>query len=256
MIYRAVCFAIIVVLLKSFFSLSRLNAQVVNIESRRVDAKRQGWQGYGEVWFSYLKNQNRVISLGTRFSLVYLKQRNKYLLISDASFNQTNQTNLESSGFQHIRHNYVLNPRWSLENFGQVFFSRQMRLYPRYTFGSGARYKVYKGDSMQVYLGGSFMFEHESLQNPRQQYSTDRMSFYLSWVLSQHKFIKFDWMFLYQPRLVEFSDYRVQTELRTDIGINKRFKLRLSASILYDTNPPIGVPQTFISSRTAILVDF
>lgn len=256
MIYRAVGVAFFIFLSSCLISLNNLSAQVVNIESRRVDAKREGLQGYGEVWFSYLKNQNRAVSLGTRFSLVYLKQRNKYLCISDASFNQTNNTNLESSGFQHIRHNYVLNPRWSMENFGQVFFSRQMRLYPRYTFGSGARYKVYKGDSMQVYLGGSFMFEHESLQNPREQYSTDRMSFYLSWVLSKHKFIKFDWMFLYQPRMAEFSDHRIQTELRTDIDINKRFKLRFSASILYDTNPPAGVPQTFINSRTAVLVDF
>jgi hypothetical protein len=28
-----------------------LFAQVVNIESRRVDAKKPGWQGYGELWF-------------------------------------------------------------------------------------------------------------------------------------------------------------------------------------------------------------
>lgn len=242
--------------LACFFLLQSLSAQVVNIESRRIDAKKPGWQGYGEVWYAYLKNQNRAISVGTRFSLVYLTPRNKYLFISDGSFNQTNSTNLESSGFQHVRHNYVINPRWTWENFAQVFFSRQMRLYPRYTLGSGARYKAFKGDSMQVYLGGSWMFEHESLQNPREQYSSDRMSFYLSWVLSKHKFIKFDWMFLYQPRLVEFADYRIQTELRTDIDVYKRFKLRLSASILYDKNPPQGVPQTFINSRTSVLVDF
>ncbi|MCB0820976.1 MAG: DUF481 domain-containing protein, partial [Bacteroidetes bacterium] len=164
-------------------------AQVVNIESRRVDAKKPGWQGYGELWFSYLQNQNRAISIGTRVSLVYLKERHKYLLISDAAFNQTNNTNLESSGFQHVRYNYVLGPRWVWEGFGQVYFSRQMRLYPRYTFGSGPRFKVYKGDSMQVYLGGSLMFEHEALQNPRESYSSERLSFYLSWVLSKHKFI-------------------------------------------------------------------
>jgi putative salt-induced outer membrane protein YdiY len=231
-------------------------AQVVNIESRRIDARKPGWQGYGEVWFSYLKNQNTATTLGTRLSLVYLKERHRFLLISDASFNQSNATNIESAGFQHVRYNYVLGPRWVWEGFGQVYFSRQMRLYPRYTFGSGPRYKVYKGDSMQVYLGASLMFEHEALQNPRQQYSSDRLSAYFSWVLSKHAYLKFDWMFLYQPRLAEFSDYRIQTELRCDVDLYKRIRLRLSGSILYDTHPPEGVPQTFIHSRTSVLVDF
>lgn len=243
-------------LLFALLSYCDIKAQVVNIESRRVDATEKGLQGYGELWFSYLKNQNTAIRVGTRVSLVYLKERHRYLFITDASFNQTNNTNLESSGFQHVRYNYILNPRWAMEGFGQLFFSRQMRLYPRYTFGAGPRYKAFKGDSMQVYLGASLMFEHESLQNPREQYSTDRLSFYLSWVLSKHKFIKFDWMFLYQPRLSDFSDRRIQTEARVDIDVLKRFRLRFAASILYDTNPPSGIPRTFINSRTAFMVDF
>jgi hypothetical protein len=251
-VQRKIFLPFIILVLSGQFAI----AQVVNIESRRVDAKKPGWQGYGELWFSYLKNQNRALTVGTRVSLVYLRERHKYLLISDAAFNQTNNTNLESAGFQHLRYNYVLGPRWVWEGFAQVYFSRQMRLYPRYTFGSGPRYKVYKGDSMQVYLGGSLMFEHEALQNPLEAYSSDRLSFYLSWVLSKHKYIRFDWMLLYQPRLANFSDRRVQTELRADIDVIKRFKLRLAASILFDSDQASGVPSTFINSRTSFLVDF
>jgi hypothetical protein len=75
-------FRLVGILVFSCFCLFQsLTAQVVNIEIRRIDAKKQGWQGYGEVCYSYLRNQNRAISLGTRFSLVYLTPRNKYLLI-------------------------------------------------------------------------------------------------------------------------------------------------------------------------------
>lgn len=249
-------------LIHSFFVLVLLlgnlvsHAQVVNIESRRLDAKKPGWQGYGEFSFSYLKNQNRAITLGTRLSLVYLKERHRLLLISDASFNQTNNTNLESAGFEHVRHNYILGPRWTWESYAQVYFSRQMRLYPRYTFGSGPRLRVFNHDSLKVFLGASLMFEHESLQNPREVYSSDRSSFYVSWVYSWANHIRFDWMLLYQPRPSHWSDKRIQSELRLDVDLNKRFRIRLSGSLLYDTNPAAGVPKVFLNSRTGLLVDF
>jgi hypothetical protein len=100
------------------------------------------------------------------------------------------------------------------------------------------------------------MFEHENLQNPGASYSSERLTFYFSWVWINKTDFTVDWMFLYQPRLFDFSDNRIQTELRTEAKINKQFRMRFQLSLLYDADPPATVPRVFVNSRTGLMFNF
>jgi len=230
-------------------------SQVVNIESRRVDNNEAGFHGQGEIWFNYIKNLNTILIFGLRSSVQYVKDEHRFLIVTDASFAESNSNNIESTGYEHLRYNYMVNERFAWEAFGQVFFSRQMRLYPRYTMGAGPRYQLLRNDSMRINIGGSLMFEHESLQNPDEQYSSERLTVYLSWVLLRYYNLSFDWMWMVQPRLRDFNDFRVQSELRMDIRINARSRVRLTGSLLRDTRQPVGVPERFLNTRIGIIVD-
>jgi hypothetical protein len=176
--------------------------------------------------------------------------------MTDASINQTNLGNIESVGWFHFRYNYLQTESFTWEAFAQTLFSRQMRLYPRYTFGGGPRFRVFQSDSLKLYLGASLMFEHENLQNPSGSYSSERSTFYFSWVWINKNDFTVDWMFLYQPRLLQFDDYRLQTELRAESKINKLLRMRFQLSLLYDSDPPASVPKVFVNSRTSLMVNF
>jgi len=63
-------------------------------------------------------------------------------------------------------------------------------------------------------------------------------------------------MFLYQPRLFNFSDNRLQTEIRSEARINRQFRMRIQLSLLYDSDPPANVPRLFMNSRTGLMINF
>jgi len=232
------------------------NAQVVNIENRRLDKTNNGWFGTGELALGLIRNQNSAVNFATRISMLYGKDKHRYLLMTDAAINQSNLGNIESTGWFHFRYNYLAKENFSWEGFAQTLFSQQMRLYPRYTIGAGARYKVFQTDSLKLYVGSSLMFEHENLQNPRSSYSSERLTFYFSWVWINKTDFTVDWMFLYQPRLFNFSDNRLQTEIRSEARINRQFRMRIQLSLLYDSDPPANVPRLFMNSRTGLMINF
>lgn len=96
--------------------------QVVNIESRRIDNNEAGFHGQGEVWFNYIRNQNTILIFGFRSAVQYVKNKHRYLIVTDASFAESNSNNIESVGYEHLRYNYMVNERFAWEAFCQFFF--------------------------------------------------------------------------------------------------------------------------------------
>jgi hypothetical protein len=65
-----------------------------------------------------------------------------------------------------------------------------------------------------------------------------------------------DMLIMYQPRLIQLSDRRIQTELRLDFSVSKLLQVRFAANIFNDNRPPLGVPQTFSNMRSGVLFNF
>lgn len=235
---------------------SALRAQVVNVESRRLSSDKPGWSGEGEFWMSYLRNQSRQFTTGARFIIQKYQEVHRYLYIADAQFIETNGQNIQSQGYFHFRYNRTYTSWLFGEHYGQLFFSRQMRIDPRITCGSGARFRILKNDSLKIFGGASVSFEHEFYPSSSGVYSSERLNFYTTLVVSRFHNISFDWMVLYQPRLFDWRDHRWQTELRLDVKISERFSLRMNASLLLDTRPAADVPTIFVNSRAGLLFRF
>jgi hypothetical protein len=231
-------------------------AQVVNIENRRMDDKRQGWTGQGEFSYAYVQNQNTISNLNARTNFMYTQLRHKVMLINDFSFIQSSETDFENRGYQHVRYNYQKTDKLTYEAYTQVQFNQQMRLYPRYIVGAGPRYKIHAEDSIKVFVGGSLFFEHEQLRNPSETNTNERLNFYLALNFFKIPGVTVDFLAMYQPRVIYPSDRRIQTELRLDFPISKILQFRLSASVFNDSRPPAGVPATFTQVRNGILFTF
>jgi putative salt-induced outer membrane protein YdiY len=233
-----------------------VQAQVVNIENRRMGDNRQGWTGQGEFSYAYIQNQSSISNLNARTNFMYARLVHKVMFINDFSFIQSSEGDFENRGYQHIRYNYQKTDRLTYEAYVQIQYNQQMRLYPRYIAGIGPRYKVHAEDSIRVFVGASIFAEHEQLKNPSETNTNERFNFYLALNFFKIPGVTVDFLAMYQPRLVHPSDRRIQTELRLDFPISKLLQFRLSASIFNDSRPPDGVPKTFTNMRNGILFTF
>lgn len=231
-------------------------AQVVNIESRRLHSSTLGWSGQGEFGYAYIQNQNAISNLNTRLNFLHHTAKHNWLLLADVSLIQSNRGDFENAGYQHIRYQYAVNAKLSYEAFTQIQFSKQMRLYPRWILGAGPRYAIVEKDSVQVYAGGSLFIEHEQLRDPELVNSSERLNMYLSVVFHQIPNVVIDLFLMYQPRLIQPSDRRLQSEIRFDFPISNHLQCRFAATVFNDTRPPSGVPQTFSSMRSSIIYSF
>jgi putative salt-induced outer membrane protein YdiY len=231
-------------------------AQVVNIENRRMEDKRQGWTAQGELSYTYIQNQNNFSNLNARTNVAYAKDLHKVMFINDFSFIQSSAGDFENRGYQHVRYNYQKTERLTYEAYAQVQFNQQMRLYPRYIAGVGPRYKLVGEDSIKVFIGGSLFAEHEELRNPTEVNSNERLNFYLSVTFFKIPGVAIDFLAMYQPRLIHPSDRRIQTEVRLDFPISSHLQFRVSANIFNDSRPPAGVVQTFTNVRNGLLFNF
>lgn len=233
-----------------------LNAQVINIESKRMDARKQGWTGQGEFGYSYIQNQSSISNLNTRLNVLYVKDRQALIFLNDLSIIQSSEGDFENRGYQHVRYNYKKTDRLTYEVFTQVQFSKQMRLYPRFILGGGPRYEIYKEDSIKIYSGASLFFEHEELRDPIQVNSNERLNMYFSFIYTKVPGVIIDMLMMYQPRIINISDRRIQTELRLDFPVSQYLQVRFAASIFNDSRPPDTVPKTFSNMRSGVLVNF
>jgi hypothetical protein len=233
-----------------------VNAQVINIESRRMDAAQEGWAGQGEFGYAYIQNQSSISNLNTRLNILYNKQKHTCIFLGDLSLIQSSEGDFENAGYEHIRYNYDKTDRLIYEAYTQVQFSKQLRLYPRYVIGAGPRYKIYKTDSVKIFAGGSLLFEHEQLQNPSEVMSNERLTGYFSCIFTKIPNVTIDIMLMYQPRLVDFSDARFQSEVRLDFPFSSHLLFRCSGSVYIDSKPPAGVPPNYTQVRNSILYNF
>lgn len=233
-----------------------VHAQVINIESRRLDAAREGWTGQGEFGYAFIQNQNSISNLNTRINILFNKQQHTCMLLGDLSLIQSSEGDFENAGFEHIRYNYAKTDRLIYEAYTQIQFSKQLRLYPRYVIGAGPRYKIYKADSVKIFAGGSILFEFEQLRNPSEVEKGERLTGYFSCIFTKIPNVTVDIMLMYQPRLIDIGDARFQSEIRLDFPFTRQLLFRFSGSVFVDSRPPAGVPSNYTTVRNSILYNF
>lgn len=248
-----VAFCLIFLMQICFFSVS---AQVINIESKRMEAAKEGWAGQGEFAYAFIKNQSTLSQMSTRLNFIYNKKQNTYIILTDLSFIQSSAGDFENAGFQHIRYNYAKTDKLTYEAYTQIQFSKQMHLYPRYVIGAGPRYKIIKTDSVRVYAGASLLFEHEQLQEPYAVMLNERLTGYFSCIINKIPNVTVDLLLMFQPRLFDFNDARFQGELRLDFPVSNQLKFRFATSIYNDSKPPVGVPNNFTQARNSVIYNF
>lgn len=230
-------------------------SQVINIESKRFLNDTNGLVGRIDLQLNINQNVQQVLQSGINVHAQYRKNRSRLLLISDLAFIKAGQQDFVNAGYQHIRYNYKLLSKITLEAFVQGQYNRVLLLESRYAAGTGPRLRVIKVNKFRLYGAALYMYEiQKRLPEPFQQYH-HRASTYLSLSWNFHSAELIGTVF-YQPNLSHFEDYRMAGDVALEISFTTKLMFKSALNFLYDTRQPMGVPPLTYLFRNGLSYKF
>ena len=235
----------------------RTSAQIVNIESKRIQSDSIGWLGNIGSSFLFEKNAIEVINISANAHVEYKSKKSLYLFLVNYNLLKGDAQTLNNNLFLHLRYNYKINKwlRWEL--FGQVQENRITGIKQRWLVGSGPRVKLLGNDSVALYAATSVMYEYEEEQTVPVIYHRDvRSSSYISF---DYKFLKNAELIatvFYQPLFNNFADFRILNEIGIKFKFVKHFSFSTNWYYLYDSRPAASTPKLNYSISNGIEYDF
>jgi putative salt-induced outer membrane protein YdiY len=232
-------------------------AQIVNIESQRLDTRKEGVTGNIDLSYNFTMNTVQLLQLGDRVRIGYNKHRHHWLLLTDHSFIKTKDVSIVNLGFEHVRYNYALKDSgkvW-LEFFEQAQFNKIQKINLRLLFGTGLRFHLLDQQHYQLNLGTGLMAEYEEMIDygiSRDILSNNYVSF--DGQFSEH--IGMNTIFYFQPKLIDFGNYRVSTESQVRFKINQHLTYRVIYSLTHDSRDIEDVRKTNYTFRNALSFTF
>lgn len=242
----------------SCIRLSDTHAQLINIESQRIQSDTIRKAGNAFVSFLYQKNNNKPLTQFKSGAVFQFKSNNLkdiFLLLGNYQFSQTREQQLSNAAFFHLRYNRKLNKFLRYELYSQIQNNQLLSLRSRFISGTGLRIKFSNTKVFQAYLGISGFYEYEeSIENNERLHRNDaRMSDYL--VLSfkfpndKGEFVSTSY---YQPLFSNFADFRFSNQSSLVIHLSKLLSFTTTFSYSYDEFPPLGVARETISMENGL----
>ena len=232
-------------------------AQVINIEDKRIKTDTTGWSGSGELSFYANKNNDMLVSLQTDLHIQYKPKKSVLLLLTDVATVQVNESeHFVNSGFQHIRYNYKIRDKFVWEGFVQGQYNEPLAIDYRFLAGTGPRFKLVGTDTFRLYVAALYMYELESNPGELEEQHNNRLSSYISFTLTPNDKVSIVSTTYYQPLLTDFNDRRISTTLDVKSYITKKLYMKLNYNMLDDSRPATGVVNTIYEFTGGLGLDF
>lgn len=233
-----------------------VNAQIVNIENRRIYEDTSGWSGSLDAGMSITQNSADVLYSGNfRPRAQYKTRKNHFLIISDLNYTASNKTTFANSGMAHFRYaRRIKNSPWKWEGYTQIQYNQLLNQRVRYLVGTGPRWKFIDTNNIRFFVGTSTFWEYEELTEDGIINSNFRWSNYLSWFIRTKSGFSFSATTYYQPRWDKMKDFRFSGQYQIAQALTKRLDMRFEFNMFYDSEPPVNVRKTVFSSSAGFRV--
>lgn len=219
-------------------------AQIVNVESRRIQTDTTGWAGSFGGNFSIAQNVDRVFSAAAFAHVQYKTKKDLYLFLGDYSFLKGAKTKYLDNMFYHLRYNRKLTEHVRWEVFSQLQTNKVTKIDNRFLAGTGPRFKVSGSGKLQVYLGMLFMYEYEKeLSEPAIIHNNIRNSSYLTLTYKPVQHFELVSTTFFQPDMGRFKDFRILNQESANLFITEKLSATINWNYLYDEYPAAGVPK-------------
>lgn len=213
-----------------------IRAQIVNIESLRLENDSSGFSGQENFSFKITENTSRLLELTNNLALQYRKKEHIILFLNNFSYTFSEETDYENDGFFHLRYNYVQSKLLTYEAFGQYQSDIPLRIERRILIGAGPRFTFIKKEKISFVAAALAMYEadHE-LGNDIEHYNT-RLSSYISAGFKSAGFT-INTLIYYQPRVDMWKDFRISGQWEINIKLWRSLFFTSIASLNYDAFP-------------------
>ncbi len=219
-------------------------AQFINPESVRLKKDSTGFSGSIGLDVTLIKNTSTIFSLGNSIYIQYNKNKHLVFFINSINLKTVNDESIIDKGTQHLRYNYKLYDKIALEAFVQNHYNQISKIDTRRLFGLGPRFTLYDKDKFEIYLGTLLMYEYEKIEEEQVVYNKDfRFSGYASFRWFPIKNTSIASTTFYQPRLDEFSDYRIYSTNSIFFKVVKGLSIGITYIATFDTQPAIDIPK-------------
>jgi hypothetical protein len=220
-------------------------AQLVNIESQRVQSDSVRTITVLDLLYNYQNNNNEELSL-INFSATHQYKtkdlKNYFLLLGNIDYSLANGEELSNSGLIHFRYNRKLNTRLRIEAFSQYQYNKILGIESRNLIGIGPRYKINKSDKMVFYIGSLLMQEFEKASDNTKTMSYQRLSSYLSIsIKNKAKTLEFTSVVYYQPNINLWKDYRLSNQTTLAFNISSKLQFVNSINYGFDSYAPTNI---------------
>ena len=225
-----------------FLGVSSFSAQVVNIESARMQTDTVRFVLSNDFTFRYNNNDGNYIFEVNDALYAQLKSkdfRKLYFLLGNFGLIRSKGEDFSNSWLLHLRFNYRLTGVTRLEAFVQSQGNQLLDVSGRHLLGAGLRFKVKIGDHIRLYLGNSYMYELEISDTLNQKFYNNRNNTYMSFsaVLPKSK-INITNIFYYQPLYKDISNYNLSEQLRIEVPLGEKINVNTSYYYYFDSQTP------------------
>jgi Protein of unknown function, DUF481 len=244
-------------LLLFLFAGSALEAQIVNIESARMQSDTVGWMGGVGASFSLVKNSQQITETDIRSHIQYKTQKDIWFIIGHYGFLKGGQQKFVSNSFAHLRYNRKINTWLRWEIFVQAQDNYATNIDSRYLAGTGPRFKIADTKRFHLYMASLFMYEYEKERTkPPVIHNDIRNSSYISFTIRADRMLEIISTTFYQPLLNNFNDCRLLNETQLRARTGKHFSMIMEWNYLFDRFPAGNAPQTTYDFKTGLQYDF
>lgn len=232
-----------------FLLASSVNAQLVNIESQRMQTDYVRFVLKSDFLFNYSNNDGIYIyrfdvGLATQYKLKNYKDT--FFFIGNYGLIRSEGLDYQNSWFLHLRYNRKLglNKRFRLESFIQDQNNELLSINSRNLIGLGLRYKFVKDENFHAYLGNSYMYEKEVSDIVDQKYYNSRNSTYLSLTLKLPKSgLELLNTVYFQPLYEDISNFRVLEQFKAEMPLFGNLKVSALFNYFYNNINPLGTSE-------------
>ena len=230
-------------------------AQIVNVESARMQSDTVGWMGGAGLGMTLRQSTQKVFGINAEAHLQYKTKKDKglWLILGSVGFLKGGGLNYVSDRFAHLRYNYKVNDWLRWEVFGQVLNNVITQIHTRFLVGTGPRFKIVKNNILRLYAASLVMYEREKeITDPVVRHKDIRSSSYISFTFTPRENIELISTTFFQPRFNQFSDYRILNEATFKVKASKHFSVSMRWEFLYDRFPAGTSPTTTYNLSTGI----
>ncbi len=234
------------------------NAQIVNVESARMQSDTIGWMGSFGTSFSMNKNKVKIFGASADAHLQYKTSNDQglWLILGNLNFLKIEKNRFLSDGLLHLRYNRKVNEWLRWEFFGQFQNNEVTQIDSRLLFGTGPRFKLAKTKTFRLYAASLLMYEREKEAiSPVIRHSDLRSSSYLSFTWLPKDYLELISTSYFQPLLKKFSDFRIMNQFVFRVKATPHFSLTMKWNYLHDRFPAGTAPKTIYNFSTGFTYD-